>query len=75
MGFDSASRRYEQLEEFDSASLGENNLWSSIQRAEDENKLWGSIQRAWVRTTCGVRFSEPKVVVKLVGVGLHNFGF
>lgn len=28
-----------------------------------------------VRTTCGVRFSEPKVVVKLVGVGLHNFGF
>lgn len=31
--------------------------------------------RAWVRTTCGVRFSEPKVVVKLVGVGLHNFGF
>ena len=52
------------------------------------NNLWGSIQRAWVRTTCGVRFSEPKVrttygvlfselkvVVKLVGVGLHNFGF
>ena len=31
--------------------------------------------RAWVRTTCGVRFSEPKVVMKLVGVGLHNFGF
>lgn len=28
-----------------------------------------------VRTTYGVRFSEPKVVVKLVGVGLHNFGF
>lgn len=28
------------------ASLGENNLWSSIRRAEGENKLWGSIQRA-----------------------------
>ena len=28
------------------ASLGENNLWGSIQRAEDENNLWGSIQRA-----------------------------
>ena len=25
---------------------GANNLWGSIQRAEDENKLWGSIQRA-----------------------------
>lgn len=70
------------------ASLGANNLWGSIQRAEGENNLWGSIQRAegtnnlrssirraWVRTTCGVRFSEPKVVVKLVGVSLHNFGF
>lgn len=28
------------------ASLGENNLWSSIQRAEGENNLWGLIQRA-----------------------------
>ena len=57
------------------ASLGTNNLWGSIQRAEGTNNLWGSIQRAWVRTTYGVLFSELKVVVKLVGVGLHNFGF
>ena len=28
------------------ASLGENNLWGSIQRAEGTNNLWGSIQRA-----------------------------
>lgn len=28
------------------ASLGENNLWGSIQRAEGANNLWGSIQRA-----------------------------
>ena len=28
------------------ASLGTNNLWSSIQRAEGENNLRGSIQRA-----------------------------
>ena len=28
------------------ASLGTNNLWSSIQRAEGENNLWSSIQRA-----------------------------
>ena len=31
---------------FDSASLGANNLWSSIQRAEGANNLWGLIQRA-----------------------------
>lgn len=28
------------------ASLGANNLCSSIQRAEGANNLWGSIQRA-----------------------------
>ena len=28
------------------ASLGANNLWSSIQRAGGANNLWGLIQRA-----------------------------
>ena len=28
------------------ASLGANNLWSSIKRAEGKNNLWGLIQRA-----------------------------
>lgn len=70
------------------ASLGENNLWGSIQRAWVRTTCGVRFSELKVRTTCGVLFSEPKVrttygvlfselkvVVKLVGVGLHNFGF